>query len=55
MAIMKKIALLALAATVASPVSAFAFSPRATTAKSTASTAGNSIKTFNAAPQYSVK
>ncbi|KAL7472813.1 hypothetical protein ACHAXS_013192 [Conticribra weissflogii] len=39
---MKKIALLAFAATVASPVSAFAFSPRPNV--------GNSAKTFNASP-----
>eukprot|EP00569_Conticribra_weissflogii_P006453 CAMPEP_0171330722 /NCGR_PEP_ID=MMETSP0878-20121228/2207_1 /TAXON_ID=67004 /ORGANISM="Thalassiosira weissflogii, Strain CCMP1336" /LENGTH=389 /DNA_ID=CAMNT_0011831093 /DNA_START=44 /DNA_END=1213 /DNA_ORIENTATION=+ len=42
MAAMKKIAVLAFVATVASPVSAFAFSPRANV--------GKSVKSFNAAP-----
>jgi len=43
---MKKIAVLAFVATVASPVSAFAFSPRANV--------GKSVKSFNAAPSVNV-
>mmetsp|Transcript_5165 Transcript_5165/g.10113 ORF Transcript_5165/g.10113 Transcript_5165/m.10113 type:complete len:390 (+) Transcript_5165:71-1240(+) len=46
MAAMKKIAVLAFVATVASPVSAFAFSPRANV--------GKSVKSFNAAPSVNV-